>query len=73
MIKPSALCLAIRIPRNCQPEKKSSTEHRAKKHSSISLVLFTLLQDSWKYYFLYMSGNRVLKANHLSIPLYLPY
>lgn len=33
---------AMRIPRNCQPEKKSSKGHRPKKYSPISLALFTL-------------------------------
>lgn len=41
MIEQSTLCQAARIPRNCQPEKKSSKEHRAKKYSPISLALFT--------------------------------
>lgn len=73
MIKQSTLCSAIRIPRNCQPEKKSSIENRTKQYSAISPALFTLFHDSWKYYFLYKSGNRFLKVNHLSISFHQPY
>lgn len=32
---------AMRIPRNCQPEKILSIGHSAKKYSPISLALFT--------------------------------
>lgn len=73
MIEQRTLCQAIRIPRNCQPEKTSSKENRAKKYSLLSLALFTfdfrILGSTIFFEYLVIEFSR---QNHLSFSSHLP-